>query len=65
MSPEQEEAPALPTYPPPQTGLQMADPRQVKPLYKMLKQMIKPKPRTRTRTSKPKKWAKEYPFYLL
>ena len=67
MTDETEQAPSLPSYPPPQTGLQVADPRQSKPLYKMMKSLLKPKTRTktqiRTRTNKPQKWKKQYPFY--
>lgn len=64
MAEETEQAPALPTYPPPNTGLQMADPRQTKPLFKIMKSLLKPKTRTKTQVrTRHNNWKKKYPFY--
>lgn len=64
MNPDEQPAqqppvPQFPSYP----GLNMADRKQSAPLWKMTKQLLKPKVRTRTRSHKPKDWKKRNTFY--
>lgn len=64
MTEENDQTPALPSYPPPQTGLTLADPRQTKPLFKMMKSLLKPRTKLKTHArTRPNNWKKKYPFY--